>query len=221
VKIFALIAALTACSTISYAQTVCIDPGHPSETSAGANAHGLSENTLNWQVALEMKPLLEAKGYKVVLTKTSLKQKVTNKQRAEIANRAGAKIFVRLHCDIGSGSGYACYYPDRQGRKGNYVGPPANVIRESKIAATTINDTMKPILKPYLRSNPVKTDASTFVGGKQGGVLTGSIYSKVPTALIEMCFINQKRDAQFIASKDGRQKMAQAITTGIDAYLRR
>lgn len=219
-KLIALLASLCAFTTIVHAQTVCIDPGHPSETSAGANAHGLSENTLNWQVAQEIKPLLEAKGFKVVMTKNSLKQRVTNKQRAEISNKAGAKLFIRLHCDVGGGSGFAWYYPDRAGRKGNRIGPNAYVIKESRIAATTINEAMKPILKPWLRSNPVKTDASTFVGGKQGGVLTGSIYSDVPTALIEMCFINQKRDAAFIASPNGRKWMAKAIATGVEAYLR-
>ena len=213
-------------SSQSVAQTqtrpvVVIDPGHPSETSAGANVGGLSENLINWQVANLMKPLLEARGMRVILTKTSLNQRVTNRQRAEIANRAGARLFVRLHCDVGGGSGFAWYYPDRIGRKGGVVGPPANVIRESRIAAQTLNETMKPILKPYLRSNPLKTDAQTYVGRKQGGVLTGSIYAKVPTALIEMVFLNNRNDARFIATPNGRKWMATAIARGIEAYVKR
>ncbi len=200
---------------------VCIDPGHPSETSAGAHANGLSENRLNWQVAQDLKPLLEARRIRCVLTKSSENQRVTNRQRAEIANRSGAKLFIRLHCDVGGGTGYAWYYPDRTGRKQGVTGPPANVIRESRIAAYTLNEAMKPVLKGYLQSNPVKTDAATFVGGKQGGVLTGSIFSRVPTALIEMCFINQRRDAAFINSPQGRRLMAQALATGIAAYLKR
>ncbi|MEO6907092.1 MAG: N-acetylmuramoyl-L-alanine amidase, partial [Abditibacteriaceae bacterium] len=65
--------------------------------------------------------------------------------------------------------------------------------------------------------NPVKTDKSTFVGSKQGA-LTGSIFARVPTALIEMCFINQKHDARFIASTQGQELMARAIVNGILAW---
>jgi N-acetylmuramoyl-L-alanine amidase len=199
---------------------VCIDPGHPSETSAGANAHGLSENRLNWQVAVRLAQRLRAMNIPYVLTKASEKQYVTNRRRAEIANGANpyrrpTALFIRLHCDVGSGRGFTWYYPDRTGRKGNVVGPPRDVQIASRSAAHTMNSAMIPVLRGYLRTNSIKTDASTYVGGKQGGVLTGSIYSRVPTALIEMCYINQKSDAQFIASVKGQEKMAEAMAAGI------
>src|SRR5690606_21960624 len=83
-------------STGAHAQTkakaqfiVCIDPGHPSETSAGANAGGLSENRLNWNVSVRLAQKLNKAGIAWVSTKQSLNQKVTNKRRAEIANEIG------------------------------------------------------------------------------------------------------------------------------------
>ena len=200
---------------------VCIDPGHPSETSAGASHGGLSENRLNWQVALRLQRRLAQMGIRSVLTKKSENQRVTNRQRAEIANRAGAALMIRLHCDEGGGSGFAWYYPDRAGRKQGVTGPPRSVQIASRDAAHVMNETMKPILRGYLKSNPIKTDAHTFVGGKQGGVLTGSIFARVPTALIEMCFINQRRDARFIASTTGQEKMVEALASGIRAYLQK
>jgi len=197
---------------------VCIDPGHPSETSAGAHDRGLSENRLNWQVAVRLADVLRKAGVRFVMTKTSENQYVTNRRRAEIANAAGAALFLRLHCDDGAGRGYTFYYPDRQGHKDGVTGPPARVLQTSRLAAYTVNAAMQPVLNGSLQNNPIKTDAATFVGGKQGGVLTGSIFSKVPTALIEMCFINQKSDAQFIASVSGQEKMAQALAVGITAW---
>lgn len=203
------------------ARVVCIDPGHPSETSDGANSHGLSENRLNWQVALELKTALEKLGVRCVMTKSREKQVVTNRERATIANNANAELFLRLHCDEGAGRGWRWYYPDRSGKKYGVSGPPQNVQRASGRAAKILNESMKGsiYLRGYLKSNPVTTDASTFVGGKQGGVLTGSIFARVPTALIEMCFINQKSDAQFIASESGRKRMAYALAVAIRAYL--
>ena len=80
---------------------------------------------------------------------------------------------------------------------------------------------MTPLLAGSLQSNPVKTDASTHVGGGQGGVLTGSIFSRVPTALIEMCFLNQRGDAAFLASTTGQDRMAEALASGVLAFLAR
>ena len=197
---------------------VCVDPGHPSETSAGANAHGLSENRLNWQVAVRLARRLNALGVACKLTKNTENQYVTNRQRAETANQAGAKLFIRLHCDVGGGRGYAWYYPDRAGTKYGVTGPPPAIQQASRRAAHVLNEAMKPVLRGSLQSNSIKTDAATFVGGKQGGVLTGSIFARVPTALIEMCFINQKNDARFIASEAGQEKMAEALAAGIVAY---
>jgi len=202
---------------------VCIDPGHPSETSAGAKANGLSENTLNWNVAVRLAKKLDKAGIRWVMTKKKVGEKVTNKRRAEIANGANAyktatAAFIRLHCDEGGGSGFSWYYPDRAGKKGGITGPSKAVQKNSHSLAWVMNDAMKPVLKGHLKSNPIKTDAATFVGGKQGGVLTGSIYSKVPTALIEMCFINKKKDARFIASEKGQNKMADALLAGIKKW---
>lgn len=197
---------------------MCIDPGHPSETARGASANGLLENTLNWQVGKRLERRLRAIGIRTVMTKTSLNQLVTNRQRAEIANRNGAAILIRLHCDAGGGSGFTWYYPDRAGRKQGVTGPPKNVQLWSRQAASVMNEAMKPVLRGSLQSNPIRTDAATGVGGKQGGVLTGSIFSRVPTALIEMCFITNRRDARFIASSAGQEKMALALEKGVLAW---
>lgn len=197
---------------------VVLDPGHPSETAAGAQANGLSENRINWQVANRLGARLVKIGVKVYLTKRSENEKVTNRARAEMANNVDASLLIRLHCDAGGGSGYSWYYPDRAGTKGGVTGPPKSVQIQSKRAAWVLNEAMKPVLKDYLKSNPIKTDAATGVGGKQGGVLTGSIFSKVPTALIEMAFITNKRDAKFIGSAAGQEKMAEALAAGVLAW---
>jgi N-acetylmuramoyl-L-alanine amidase len=197
---------------------VCIDPGHPSETGSWAVAQGLSEKRLNWQVAQRLARRLQALGIAYRMTRQSEDQRVTNRERAEIANKAGASLFLRLHCDIGGAKGYVWYYPDRAGAREDVTGPPRSVQRASRIAANVLNEAMKPILRGYLASNPIKTDAATSIGGRQGGVLTGSIFSRVPTALIEMCFLDQRADARFIASVAGQEKMAEALAEAIRAY---
>ena len=225
-KIFILGACLLLSTFVHAAEKsfiVCIDPGHPSETSGGANAHGLSENRLNWQVAHRLAAKLKARNIAYVLTKSRENQKVTNRQRAQIANGANiyktpCAAFIRLHCDAGGGNGFAWFYPDRAATKQGVTGPPRTVQLASRNLAYVMNESMKSVLKNSLRANSIKTDAATFVGGNQGGVLTGSIFSRVPTALLEMCYITNKRDARFIGSAAGQDKMAEALAAGIVAW---
>jgi N-acetylmuramoyl-L-alanine amidase len=95
---------------------VCIDPGHPSEVNSGLTVqNGTTETHIDWVIAEKLQKLLVAQGVKVVMTKSSEKELVKNKERALIANRAGASLMIRLHCDSSPSSGFAVYYPDRQG----------------------------------------------------------------------------------------------------------
>ena len=108
---------------------VCIDPGHPSETSA----------------------LLEAKGMRTVMTKSAEAQLVRNRDRAMIANRARARLMVRLHCDASNDSGFALYAPDRQGSVEGVTGPSPQVIERSQQAARAIHQGMAERLAGLLR----------------------------------------------------------------------
>ena len=59
---------------------ICLDPGHPSETNSGfAPQNGLAETTVNSQVALRLADLLRRQGLRVVMTKTTERQLVTNR----------------------------------------------------------------------------------------------------------------------------------------------
>src|SRR5215207_2774934 len=120
---------------------VCIDPGHPSEVASGrAMQHGTNETRVAWEVALKLREELEAKGYAVVLTKSAEDELVRNRDRAVVANRAGAALMVRLHCDASVERGFAVYYPDRQGKaKDGTSGPSAEVVEGSRRAATAIH----------------------------------------------------------------------------------
>src|SRR5882757_3738044 len=93
---------------------VCIDPGHPSEINSGLTVqNGTTETHVDWVVAKRLEKILSDHGFTVVMTKSKEGQLVRNKDRALFANKAGAALMVRLHCDTGSGKGYAVYYPDR------------------------------------------------------------------------------------------------------------
>ncbi|HEU4996589.1 MAG TPA: N-acetylmuramoyl-L-alanine amidase [Gemmatimonadaceae bacterium] len=200
---------------------VAIDPGHPSETSSGAEVqNGITEVHIAWEVAQRVQALLRDRGYDVVLTKSSERQLVTNRERAEIGNRSNAALTVRLHCDASSDSGFALYHPDRQGTVEGRTGPAPDIMRLSRIAAESLHAGMAPILTGHLKDGGVRGDSKTLVGSRQGA-LTGSIFSDVPVVLIEMVTLSNRHDADFIKSDEGQALMARAIVQGIERALPR
>ena len=73
-------------------------------------------------------------------------------------------------------------------------------------------------LRGHLRDNGLKSDLATAVGAKQGA-LTGSIHSKVPVLLVEMCVLTNRKDEAFLASKSGHDRMVAALEAGTLAAL--
>ncbi len=143
---------------------------------------------------------------------------VKNKDRARIANEANAALMVRLHCDASPDSGFAIYYPDRQGTKDSVTGPSETVMQQSLQAAEAIHAEMAKALQDVLKDGGVRGDSQTLVGSRQGA-LTGSIFSQVPVVTIEMVVLSNKSDAEFIKSEDGQQKMARALAAGVARFL--
>jgi N-acetylmuramoyl-L-alanine amidase len=200
---------------------VCIDPGHPSEVASGRNVqNGTSEAHVDWAVASKLRDALEAKGYEVVMTKSSENELVRNKDRALVANRARAALMIRLHCDASTERGFAVYYPDRPGRaKDGTTGPGARVIEESRRAAEAIHSGLAEGLSGALGDNGVRTDYQTKVGREQGGALTGSIFSEVPVVTVEMVVLSNAGDADFIKTEEGLRRMAESLAEGVARYV--
>lgn len=196
---------------------VCIDPGHPSENNDGGElTNGLREVSVNWDVALLLRRELESDGFTVVMTKGSESEFVTNKDRAELANRAQADLLLRLHADAGKATGFTVYYPRKQGTVRGVTGPAADVLRTSKSAAQAFHPAFAQRLRGQLKDNGLRGDEETFIGGKQGA-LTGSIFSKVPTILVEMVFLTTPQDAEWIKQPSNKKLMAEAIAEGVRA----
>jgi len=214
--LIALLACLLSASVL--AQTVCIDPGHPSEVGMGTTGKKISEVRAAWQMAGWLKARLEKRGITVVLTKSSEGQMVRNKDRAAIANKANADLMVRLHCDGMGSRGLAVYYPDRQGVSGGKKGPTRRVIGRSGIAGVAFRRAAARNLRGQLTVHQLRSDFQTAIGARQGA-LTGSIYSQVPVVLVEMLVLTNAVDEAFFL-KHGKTKLADALEAGVMAALK-
>lgn len=199
--------------------TIVIDPGHSSTGTSGnepvspnssttklkdgLGATGLytniPEHKTNMSVASLLKKELQSKGYNVVLTKNNVAESKSNIERAEAGNKNNADLVVRIHadsCEDNSVNGASMHVPANNEYTSSFY-------KISKSYGTTI-------LNTYVKE----------VGIKSRGVierddLTGFNWSKVPVVLIEMGFLSNKEDDEFVSNTQNHPIIAKAIADGI------
>jgi len=211
-------------STSGGGRTIVLDPGHASTASSKTepNAPGSSimkvmesggatgaytgtpEYAVNMNVAKKLKPLLEAKGYRVVMTKTENSTILGNVARAEIGNNENAALVIRIHCDSS----------DSSSANGASMLVPAKVNERTTAIADISYQYGKTIL------NAMTSD----VGMKNNGVLTrsdltGFNWSSVPVVLIEMGFQSNQTEDNLLSSDSYQSKIAAALARGIAAAV--
>lgn len=201
------------------AEVICLDPGHPTEFNSGMHhVRGLREVDINWEVALKLRNELESRGFRVVMTKNRVDELVSNPRRSIIANDAGSRLMIRLHCDAGPSHGYTIYYPNRMGYDGKHYGPVKTVRAASKVVAYRLRSGMRKYLSGFLRDRGVRGESTTRVGEWKGS-LRGSVYISVPVVTVEMVFLTNYHDAEFIRNEAGKNLMAKALASGISLAL--
>lgn len=242
-------AAATECTPSGGGNTIVLDPGHISEgvgtakddgtatnkDNKGGTGYGQWEYTITWNLTTSLKPKLEAKGYNVVLTKSSEDQFLSNKERTEVANSANASLLFRIHnddtgADGGGAGGYFILYPDAEGQMNGSPtgakGPSKEVQDSSKKAADAIGASIKdPFGKigfPVKSSSKISGNGTAgeraFYGSsdRNGGILTGSIFSKVPVALIEIGNISNKKEHDLLNDSKSIDAITTALANGIE-----
>jgi N-acetylmuramoyl-L-alanine amidase len=97
-----LVAALAATSILSAQSTtkfkVCLDAGH-GEHDFGASYHGYVEKKINLEIVLKLGQILEKDPSIDVIYTRKTDTFIDLVERANIANRANANIFVSIHCN--------------------------------------------------------------------------------------------------------------------------
>lgn len=78
-------------------KTIVLDPGHGGKDQGAANVrYGLTEESLNLQVALGLAKRLDAAGFRVALTRRDDRY-LSLGQRTQMANQANADLFLSIH----------------------------------------------------------------------------------------------------------------------------
>ena len=204
---------------------VVLDPGHDLRANTttepigpgsstrkikdGGGTHGvvsgLSEAELNLRVALRLRPLLERAGVRVVMTRTKTAgTSIGNVARADIANRAGAALFLRIHADGST---------DRASR-GTHTLYPAlrrgwtdDVYVESRRAARVVQADLRAALGFPDRGLQERAD------------FTGFNWADVPVILVEMGFMTNPTEDRLLATAAYQQRAAAGLCRGTLRFL--
>ncbi|MFA7148421.1 MAG: N-acetylmuramoyl-L-alanine amidase [Syntrophomonadaceae bacterium] len=181
---------------------VVLDPGHGGRDT-GARGKTLNEKEANLKIALRVGELLKNKGIEVEYTRTT-DIYVELEERAAIANRLNAGLFVSIHNNASTD-------PSKQGTETYYYAPVNNdllflQLDERKSLATNLHQQLIAKLKRPNRG--VKTANFSVLRN-----------TTMPSALVECVFISNPDEEQLLQKDYFIQWTAEAIANGIASHM--
>ena len=222
--------------------TVVIDPGHGG-VDPGALGRKSKEKDINMNVSKLLASMIDDKypEVKVIFTRTT-DVKIPLVQRADIANKANADLFISIHSNASKSK-------TANGCETFTLGAGSSV--EAKAAAMYENevilseDNFEEIYKGFdprssesyiifelIRNHDMELSAEIAqmvqVGMVKESKLTNRGVSSagflvlhrtvMPSILVELGFITNSKDENLIASKEGQKKLAKGIFEGFSKY---
>ena len=180
--------------------TVCLDPGHGPGNVNGSPDGTYKEWEFTWDIAQRIKPLLEAQGVGVVLTKTADNYPSLT-ERANISNKAKPDCFVSIHTNAAGEGGWS----SASGLE-IYTSAGPMTAKRNVLASGLVNAFHAAGVT--LRSEPIKHEMYTVLAK-----------TDAPACLIEYGFHTNKTDVEYLKDTKYRDKLAEATAKGICTYL--
>jgi N-acetylmuramoyl-L-alanine amidase len=198
-------------------QTVVLDPGHGGYDRGQVSRYGY-EKDFALDVARKLRPLLQAKGLRVIMTREG-DYFVPLEVRAQIANAARDSIFVSIHFNATNND------PNATGFEiFSFTPRGAPSTSDSAVAPTALStqpgsavDAQSMALSACIYHSLLGHLPEYDRGIKRARFAVLRL-TKVPAVLIEGGFLTEKGECKLIAQKDWRARLAHAISVGIESY---
>src|SRR5215469_14344038 len=198
-------------------QTVVLEPGHGGYDKGQVSRYGY-EKDFALDVARKLRPLLQAKGVRVIMTREG-DYFVPLEVRAKIANAARNSIFVSIHFnatnDDPNATGFEIFSFTPRGAPSTSDGTMAASSTSMQPGSSV--DTQSMALSACIYHSLLGHIPEYDRGIKRARFAVLRL-TKVPAVLIEGGFLTERGECKLIANKDWRAKMAGAIGIGIESY---
>lgn len=187
------------------ANCILLDAGHGAPDGGCVGADGTTEAALNLEVCRFLKTALEARGYRVRMTRTDENgihaegKSIAQKKRDDMKKRKamrdqGAALFVSIHMNS---------FPQTQYRGAQVVYAPQNEAAEQ--LALCIQNTIREKADRENRRVPMEATSSIYL-------LQGA---KMPAVLVECGFLSNPEECAQLKTPTYQKAIAEAIADGI------
>jgi len=174
---------------------VVVDAGHGGDDPGTISAGHIYEKDINLEVARRVAALLEQRGLTVVMTRQQ-DRFIELEERAEIANRRNADLFVSIHADSA---------PNRE-VQGFTVYVARGASPDSYKAAQAISRAL--------------AGAVSDTRGIREADYRVLVSSTCPAVLVELGYLSNATEARRLQDSAYQARLAQALADGISACLR-
>src|SRR5690242_8685899 len=198
-------------------QTIVLDPGHGGFDKGAISGYGY-EKDYALDLARLLRPLLQAKGFRVIMTRES-DVFVPLEVRAQIANATRDSIFVSLHFNATDrdpmATGFEIYSLTPRGAPSTYedwlTQMSINVQNgtEADAASVELSSCIYHSLIGHIGEFDRGMKRARFAVLRQ---------TKIPAVLVESGFLTERGESRLIAKPEWRKRLADAICTGIDNF---
>lgn len=164
----------------------------------------IPEYELTLAVSKEVEQILLDRGYQVKMVRDTNDVDISNAERAQVANEAGADVFVRIHAN----------------------GAADSTVNGAETLCQTAQNPYNAVFYEDSRrlSEAVLEGLVEATGCKKRFVnetdtMSGINWCQVPVTIVEVGFMSNPEEDERMATEEYRGKIAEGIANGIDAYF--
>lgn len=218
---------------------IVLDPGHGGKDPGAIGAYGKTyEKNITLAMGKELKAILEKKGYKVYLTR-STDIFIPLRQRVRIAQKHKADLFMSIHADSAlnrNAKGLSVYTLSETASDKEAA---ALAERENKVDiiggvdfsenSKEINDILISLSQTDSRNKSSKFAAYMVQEMRKSVKLVSNSHRfagfavlkapDIPSALLEMGYLSNRQEEKLLKQSSYRKKMANSVSVAIDEYF--